>query len=430
MSLLKKLKNKYQTTINRSEFVKNTAVLVSGTTIAQLLPLVITPILSRLYNAEDFGALTLFMTITIWGSYFVNGRYELAIVLPKKDDYSFNILVFSVFLAAFSSIFLFFVIWTFHQPIVSLLKAQNISNWLFFVPIVIFLLSVYNSLTYYHTKVKNFKLLAQSQVIRSGTTCLLQILLFFTNSGIIALVGGYSLGQLSGNLGMLKLIVKDKGLFKSLKKAKMWALAKRYKRFPQVQMPSTMLNRLGNELPNILINPFFGIDILGLYSFGYRLLTIPSAFIGASVSNVFLQAATDEYHKTGKSSKIYISVFKKLVLVGAPFFIILGFTAKPVFAFIFGKQWAMAGFYSQILSPLLFTRFVTSVMTSVLYVFEKHKIVFISQLLLFLITLSIFIAAHFLNWNFVLFLSVFSISLTLYYIVFCYFTWLVANKKI
>jgi O-antigen/teichoic acid export membrane protein len=52
MSLLKI----FQAKINRSEFVKNTAVLVSGTTIAQMLPLAITPILSRMYNAEDFGA--------------------------------------------------------------------------------------------------------------------------------------------------------------------------------------------------------------------------------------------------------------------------------------------------------------------------------------------------------------------------------------
>lgn len=424
------LKNKFQKYVNRSDFFKNTLMLISGTAIGQILPLAITPILSRLYTPEDFGSLTLFMTIVIWGSFIANGRYDLAIVLPKKQDYSLNLMIFSVCLSAFVCFLFFVVVVFFHRPLIELLAANTLEDWIYLAPLVIFFLAVYELLTYFHTKLKNFKVIAQSQVIRSLTTSLLQVILFFTNSGIIALVGGYSLGQLSGNMGMLKILIRDNKLISSIRISKMWALAKRYKRFPQVQMPSTILNRLGNELPNLLLNPFYGVEILGLYSFGYRLLTIPSVFIGASVSKIFLQAATEEFYKTRKSSQIYKSVFKKLVLLGAPFFVVLAITAKPVFAFVFGKQWAMAGFYSQILSPLLFTRFVAAVMSTILYVFEKHKIIFITQLVLFLITLSIFVAAHFLNWNFVLFLSVFSISLTLYYIIFCFITWLVANKKI
>ncbi len=71
----------------RSEFSRNVLTLMTGTTIAQAIPIAISPILTRIYTPEDFGMLALFIAITaIFGS-IANGRYELATMLPKKDRY-------------------------------------------------------------------------------------------------------------------------------------------------------------------------------------------------------------------------------------------------------------------------------------------------------------------------------------------------------
>ena len=75
----------------KSEFSKNVLTLMTGTTIAQAIPIAISPILTRIYTPEDFGVLALFVAITsIFGS-IANGRYELAIMLPKKDENAINI---------------------------------------------------------------------------------------------------------------------------------------------------------------------------------------------------------------------------------------------------------------------------------------------------------------------------------------------------
>jgi len=47
----------------RSEFSKNVLTLMTGTTIAQAIPIAITPILTRLYTPEDFGVFALFIVI-------------------------------------------------------------------------------------------------------------------------------------------------------------------------------------------------------------------------------------------------------------------------------------------------------------------------------------------------------------------------------
>ena len=75
----------------KSEFSQNVLTLMTGTTIAQAIPIAISPILTRIYTPEDFGLYALFLAITsIFGS-IANGRYELAIMLPKKDEDAINI---------------------------------------------------------------------------------------------------------------------------------------------------------------------------------------------------------------------------------------------------------------------------------------------------------------------------------------------------
>jgi len=39
--------------IKKPGFLRNTLILMSGTTIAQLIPIIVSPILTRLYTADD-----------------------------------------------------------------------------------------------------------------------------------------------------------------------------------------------------------------------------------------------------------------------------------------------------------------------------------------------------------------------------------------
>jgi O-antigen/teichoic acid export membrane protein len=72
---------------------------MTGTTIAQAIPIAISPILTRLYSPDDFGIFALYMSITSITGVVSTGRYELAVMLPKKDEDAMNIAVLSVFIA-------------------------------------------------------------------------------------------------------------------------------------------------------------------------------------------------------------------------------------------------------------------------------------------------------------------------------------------
>ena len=47
----------------KSEFSRNVLTLMTGTTIAQAIPIAISPILTRIYSPEDFGLLALFLAV-------------------------------------------------------------------------------------------------------------------------------------------------------------------------------------------------------------------------------------------------------------------------------------------------------------------------------------------------------------------------------
>ena len=91
----------------KSEFTRNVLTLMTGTTIAQAIPIAISPILTRLYTPEDFGVFALYIGIVAILSVFATGKYELAIMMPKDNQEAFSILLLSICISMFFSKFVF-----------------------------------------------------------------------------------------------------------------------------------------------------------------------------------------------------------------------------------------------------------------------------------------------------------------------------------
>jgi len=115
----------------KAEFTRNVLTLMTGTTIAQAIPIAISPILTRIYTPEDFGILALFMAVSsIFGS-IANGRYELAIMLPKKDEDAINIFALGFIINSVLSFLLLLTVLIFHDYLVELLnnKENPLNPW-------------------------------------------------------------------------------------------------------------------------------------------------------------------------------------------------------------------------------------------------------------------------------------------------------------
>ncbi|MEA3314866.1 MAG: oligosaccharide flippase family protein, partial [Campylobacterota bacterium] len=158
----------------KSEFSRNVLTLMTGTTIAQAIPIAISPILTRIYTPEDFGVFALFIAITaIFGS-IANGRYELAIMLPKKDEDAINIFALGFIITSIISLALLVLVVLFNDYFTKLLNNDEISVWLYFVPIAVFFTGLWNILNYFNNRKKQYKDIAKATIIKSIVTAIVQ----------------------------------------------------------------------------------------------------------------------------------------------------------------------------------------------------------------------------------------------------------------
>ncbi len=411
------MKKKLHNILPKSEFAKNVLTLMTGTTIAQAIPIAISPILTRIYTPEDFGVYALFIAITSIIGSVANGRYELAIMLPKKDEDAINIFALGFIITCTISLITLFIVILFNDYLVELLDNKEISFWLYFVPISVFFIGLWNVLNYFNNRRKQYKDLRNAVVVKSICLAIVQLLIGFIKQGASGLISGNILSQLFANTKLLRNIINDKVLVSRISRPKIIALAKRYQNFPKYSMWAILSNTLAQHLTNILISSFYTVSTLGLYSFVQRILGMPSSLIGASVGQVFFQEATKEKQKTGKAIKTFDSTIKKLLMIGLPSFMILFFIVEDLFAIVFGEEWRIAGEYAKIVIPMFLIRFVVASVSNINNIFELQKVALIWQLLLLVLSVGCIYLSHMNAMDFSSFLLLFSIVISLHYLV-------------
>ena len=408
--MIKKLKPK-------SEFSRNVLTLMTGTTIAQAIPIAISPILTRLYTPEDFGVFALFLAITsIFGS-IANGRYELAIMLPKKNEDAINIFALGFIITSALSLFLLIIVVIFHDYFVSALNNEDIEMWLYFAPITVFFMGIFNILNYFNNRKKQYKDLAKANIIKSIVLAVVQLSVGFLKQGASGLISGQIISQFFANTKLLLNITKDKVLLASISKVKIIALAKRYKDFPKFSMWAILANTLSTHLTNILISTLFDVKTLGFYSLTQKLLGMPSSLIGSSIGQVFFQEASKEKNRTNKTIHSFNSTLRKLFVTSLPIFIMLFLVVEDLFAFVFGEEWRIAGRYAQIVIPFFFIRFISSSLSVILTIFEKQRSELVINILL--IIGSIVLVQFFSDFE--NFLYFYSLIMSIFYLLFIFY---------
>ncbi|HQS77616.1 MAG TPA: oligosaccharide flippase family protein, partial [Sulfurovum sp.] len=260
---------------------------MTGTTIAQAIPIAISPILTRIYTPEDFGVFALYMSLASVLSVVATGRYELAIMLPQKDEDAVNIVALSVIIAFFVSFMALIIVFVFNAWITNLLGNAEISNWLYFIPITVLLTGIYQSLNYWSNRKKEYNRLATSRVIQSGATATTNLGLGFGGFGVSGLVFGGVVGQsLAISALATKIWKQDNEFINYINKNRMTVLMKKYIDFPKINMFHSFLNEGKNLIVNILLVKFYNSFILGQFYMVNKILLLPSSLIGGSISQV------------------------------------------------------------------------------------------------------------------------------------------------
>ena len=360
--------------VKSSPFATDVLKLVTGTTIAQIIAILASPILTRLFGPEAFGFFALFTSITAIIGVIACMRYELAIMLPEDDEAAANLLALSFLMVAIISGLTAIGLYFGGEIFVTFLQAPGLSPYLWIVPPFIFMSGIFLALNYWNSRTRNFGRLSIARITRSIATSGTQLAAgfagFVTGGSLISasLVGSVvSTGILGGQIWRedqkhLKHSISWQGMIEGLK---------RYKRFPLLDSGSALLNSISWQLPVLLLSAFFSPVIVGFYAIGMRVLQTPMSLIGGSIAQVFFQRAS-EARRDGMLNILVENVFKVLVLIGLFPLLILTFIGGDIFLVIFGDQWLEAGIYAQILGIWTFIWFISSPLSTLYIVLEKQ----------------------------------------------------------
>jgi len=379
----------------KSGYVRNIATLMTGTALAQAIPIAISPILTRLYSPEEFGIFALYMAIVSIASVAVTGRYEMAILLPKRDGDAFNVVALAMGLSGAVSGLLFLSVMLFNRFFSDLLGAPGLSRWLYWVPASTLLVGVYQSLNYWSNRKGHYRRLAISRVTQSGSSAMVQLGGGYGGSGATGLVGGQLIGQALSSVVLGGLIYKeDHAQVRKIKKLRLIAMARRYSNFPKYLIAAHGINIASSQMPVILLSMLFTTATAGFYTLTQRVMGAPMSLIAGAIGDVFRQEASHSYVQQGNCKDIYWKTFKRLVMIAAPLSVLFFFVAPWVFGFVFGPAWRVSGEYAQILTPVLFFGFVVSPLSAMFMIAEKQRMDLAWQLCFFVAVGGSFFIGH------------------------------------
>lgn len=344
------------------KLAKGIFIIASGTVIAQIIGIITTPIITRLYSPADFGALGLF-TATLSILALAGGfRYELALPLPKDDADAANLFIFFLLVLSFTVLCLVFILFLFGDSILSFFHIDALKPYLFLLTIGFFGASLYGALTFWVTRRRAYTRITHTRIYQSSGGSASKILLGLFSAGPIGLIIGYLLSQILGIGTLVRYMWEnDRDYFHSLSFSRMVKNAKRFVQFPLFSFPAGIINALALQLPVFMLSAIYGLTVMGMYAFAYELLILPSSLISTSMLQVYYAEVSNMMRENSREIKnIYISTTRKLFLIGIPLIIIPCLLAPFFFPLIFGELWRDAGFYCLPLAILALANFVVS----------------------------------------------------------------------
>ena len=334
--------------LRASTFFKNMFVVMSGTAVAQVIGFLLTPVVSRLFNADDFGLFGAFNSLVAIVVAGVTFQYSQALMLPKNDEDAMNVFAVSGLSVLFVSVISLLAVALFPDTFVSLMKASS-SSWLvWLLPLAIFSGGVLQTFQAWCVRRKAFKRTSASQVIRSIFVNISQIIAGFFHAGGGGLVGSTVTANGVASVSLApQLFKQDAHLFKYISWKRMRHQALEYRDFPLYSTPQNVMNALSLSLPVLLLTHFYGIGIAGSYAFGVRLLMVPMNFVLTALRQVLFQKGSETYNRGISLMPLFLKTTGGLLAIGLLPTLIMFIWSPQIFTFVFGDDWHVAGQYAR-----------------------------------------------------------------------------------
>jgi len=334
--------------------------MMTGMTIAQLIPIAVSPALTRLFSPEQFGSFALFLGLAAVLSIIATARYDLAIVLPEAEEDAVNVVALCMVLCLAVGFVGFTIVLAFGDTVAELMLRSREVTWLWLVPVMVILLGVNQTLGSWANRRKRYRSLAGNAIALQGSTAGFSVLLGLAKTSINGLILGRLVGQMTACVTLGWQMGRDfPWRAHRISAARMWEVGIRYRKFPLYNVPYSFIGAFSKEFLIVAFSFFGQLSAAGLWGLARTVLYVPITFLSNSLGQVFYKEATDHFGKPQLES-LANRLMERIIDIFGPGFVLFAWWAPDLFAWIFGPTWREAGLFATIFSPAAFLFLFTS----------------------------------------------------------------------
>jgi len=324
--------------------------LLAGGVLAQALPLLLGPWLTRLFSPASFGLYHLFAAVAANLAVVACARYEFALPMARDEAEAsalralcLRLLAVSTALAAVAGIA--WALW---------LGAA----WPLWLPAAVGALGLVSLATLNATRAQRFPGLAVARVLQHGGGALLQVGAGLLQAGVVGLIAA----PIAAALAALA-VLGWPGPARAAR-AQWQAVARLHRSFPLLNTPHAFLGALQDTLAVALIAASLGPAAAGAWGLALRYLKAPATLVGGAVSQALYPrlAPADGAAPgcTAAGRALVLRTMVLLALLAAPLVALLWWLGPALFAWAFGPDWVQAGELARALALYIGLHFVAS----------------------------------------------------------------------
>ncbi len=333
--------------------------LVAGGALAQALPLLLGPWLSRLYTPQQFGQFNLFAAVSANLAVVACARYEFALPLlgDAREAAALRALCLRVLAAVTLASAAGAAAWFWWS-------SQGWTTWL---PVAVAVLGWLSLATLWATRAQAYRALAVARVVQYGGASLAQAGAALLGAGVQGLIVA-PIAAAAAAAALLRLPLKSEST-----PGRWRELARRFSDFPLLNTPHAFMGALQDTAAIALLIAWQGPVAAGFWGFALRYLKAPATLVGGAVSQTLypqlaahgasVDHAADSHaplRVTREGRAAVRRVMAGLAAIAAPLVLLLWAIGPWLFEWLFGARWRGAGELSRALAIYIGVHFVAS----------------------------------------------------------------------
>lgn len=383
-------------------------IITASMLIGAAMSLLALPLLSRLYNAHDFGAYGLVIAFVSVLSTVSSLRLDQAILVAPAGE-RISLAVNGALSALVLSGLAFLVFAFVRDPFFAGAVALGVLSNSF--------LQLNYAVFFAEKKEVSCGML---NVLRTGMLVAAQLSLPFLYHGSTMIHGFY--------LQCMALLLVTSGLLSGrlLAAPVEWTIFRKYKDFVMANTPHALANSFSHNIPYYFVSHFLGPAAVGYYSLVDRILKVPINLFSQAIRQFYIRdfsSAPEGEPATRRA--LLASTF--MAAVSAPFFIGLSFLPPAFFQWAFGPSWAGAGAYFSVLSFGYWAIFINPPISAYIIAVRRSDLLLRLQMIELVIKVGLALLVIALFGSGIWILA--SVSAALVFYNFASFFWVFARRK-